>query len=67
MIPFGIRSALGFGGVLSTGNLYAVVLFVKVPVPRETADLTKALAPDVKAAIEPFAGRQVFNQGSPSD
>ena len=67
VIPFGIRSALGFGGVLSTGNLYAVILFVKVPVPRETADLAKALARDVKTAVEPFEGRQVFSQDSLSD
>lgn len=35
----GVRAALGFGGVLPTGDLFAVVLFSRHPVPNSTADL----------------------------
>ena len=35
---FGIRSVLGFGGVLASGDLFAVILFstVHVPIPRRS-------------------------------
>jgi hypothetical protein len=54
--PFGIRSVLGFGGVLPSGNLFAVILFARVPIPRETAELFKPLALSTKLAILPFTG-----------
>jgi len=53
-VPFGIRSVIGFGGMLPSGNLFAVILFTKVPIPRETADLFRPLALSVKLAILPF-------------
>ncbi|MDB4931162.1 MAG: hypothetical protein JWM10_3646 [Myxococcaceae bacterium] len=49
--PFGVRSALGFGGLLADGELFAVVLFSRVPVPRETADLFPILALSVRRAL----------------
>ena len=55
VIPHGVRSVVGFGGMLATGDLLAVILFVKVHVPRETSDLCKSLAASVKNAIQPFA------------
>jgi hypothetical protein len=54
VVPFGIRSVIGFGGMLPSGNLFAVILFTKVPIPRETADLFRPLALSVKLAILPF-------------
>lgn len=39
IVPFGIRSVLGFGGMLPDGNLFAIIMFSKVPVPREKADM----------------------------
>lgn len=60
VIPYGIQSVLGFGGVLPSGNLFATVLFSKVPVVRETANLFKTLALSVKLAILPFDGHAVF-------
>ncbi len=65
--PFGVRSVLGFGGVLPAGDLFAVILFSRVRVSRETADLFKPLALNVKLAVLPFqggAGPPVF---APSD
>ena len=39
----------------ATGDLFAVILFATVHIPRQTADLAKLLAASVKRAIEPFA------------
>jgi len=60
VIPCSIQSVLGFGGLFPSGNLFAIVLFSKVPLPRETANLFKTLALSVKLAILPFDGRAVF-------
>jgi hypothetical protein len=54
VVPYGIRSVIGFGGLLPSGNLYAVILFTRVPIARETADLFRPLALSVKLAILPF-------------
>jgi hypothetical protein len=47
----GVRSVLGFGGVLVTGEFYAVILFSRVPVPGESADRFRNVALDLKLAI----------------
>jgi hypothetical protein len=60
VIPHGVRSVVGFGGVLPSGELYVVILFAKVQIPRATADRFKALAANVKTAVAPFAGKAVF-------
>lgn len=54
VIPVGIRSVLGFGGILPSGNLFAVILFATVPIKRETAEMFKTLALSVHLAILPF-------------
>jgi hypothetical protein len=65
VIPFGVRSVLGFGGMLPTGDFFAVILFSRAPIARDTADLFQALAPSVKIAILPFA-QVVFAGGEPA-
>ena len=60
VIPYGIKSVLGFGGVLSSGVLFVVIMFSKVAIPQETADNFRSLAPSVKNAVEPLAGTAVF-------
>jgi hypothetical protein len=60
VIPHNIRSVLGFGGMLPTGDLFAVIAFCKVPVVRNTAELFRTLALNVKMAILPFASGPVF-------
>ncbi len=59
VIPFGIRSVLGFGGLLPSQDLFAVILFSKVHIPKETADLFRTLALSVKLALLPFDGSNV--------
>ena len=60
VIPFGIKSVLGFGGMLPDGNLFAVILFAKIPIDEVTADMFKVLALNTKVAILPFAEDAIF-------
>ena len=60
VIPYRIRSALGFGGMLRTGDLYAVILFGKVPIPEDTASRFRNIALEVKTLLFNFDERDVF-------
>ena len=66
VIPFGIESVLGFGAVLPSGNIFAIIAFLKVQIPRSTAEMFSTLALNVKAAFLPFVGGAVFEGASPS-
>ena len=61
VIPHGVQSVLGFGSMLSTGDLFAVILFAKVHIARGTSDLAKSLAVKVKDTVQPFVGGNVFS------
>jgi hypothetical protein len=61
VIPYGVQSVLGFGGLLAPGELFATILFSRTPIPRDVADLFKSLALNVKVAMLPFAGARVFS------
>jgi hypothetical protein len=58
--PVGIRSVLGFGGLLPPGDLFAVILFSRVSIPRQTSELFKPLALSAKVAVLPFAAGPIF-------
>lgn len=60
VIRHGIQSVLGFGGILLSGALFAIVLFSKTSIPRETAENFRTLAPNVKQAVLPFVGGTIF-------
>lgn len=66
VVPFGIKSVLGFGGMMVTGDLFAVILFATVHVPSSAAERFKSLALDVKSAFSRFTDRTVFNETTPS-
>ena len=51
VIPYGVRSALGFGGVLRSGDLFAVMMFTKVTVSADTASRFRNLALEVKTLL----------------
>lgn len=57
VIPYGIESVLGFGGVLPSNEFFVVILFSRVRISRETAELFKPLAMTVESALLPFEGR----------
>jgi hypothetical protein len=50
----GIRSVVGMGGVLPSGEMFALMLFTRVHVPPQVADLFRSLSMAVKAAVVPF-------------
>lgn len=57
---YSIASVLGFGGMLPNGDIFAVIMFSKVYIPRETADLFSTLALNVKLALLPWLHGPVF-------
>lgn len=59
---YGIESVLGFGGMLFTGDLFAVILFATVHVSTTAAERFKTIALDVKSAFSRFTEASVFNQ-----
>ena len=62
VIPFGIESVLGFGGVFPSNEFFTVILFSKQKISRETAELFKPLAMSVKLALLPFDGSSSSNR-----
>ncbi len=60
VLKFGIRSVIGFGGSLPSGDLFAVILFSRVPISSETADRFRNLALDVKSGFFPYRESEVF-------
>ncbi|MCU1624673.1 MAG: protein serine phosphatase with GAF(s) sensor(s) [Frankiales bacterium] len=56
----GVRSVLGFGGVLPDGEIYTVVLFARVAVRREIAELLEALSPSITLAMTEMLDLPVF-------
>jgi hypothetical protein len=60
VVPFGVKSAMGFGGMLPTGNLFALLIFSKTKIPRDTANLFKNIALNVRMALLPFVNEKIF-------
>jgi hypothetical protein len=44
VIPNQIRSVLGFGGMMPSGNMFAVILFSKARINRDTADMFRCIS-----------------------
>jgi len=49
--PYRVESVLGFGGMLPPSELFVVILFANVAIPRATADLFRTIAPSVGLAL----------------
>jgi hypothetical protein len=56
---YGVAAALGFGGVLFTGDFFSVVLFSRVPIDEPVADRLRVLSLATRVALLPFS-RRVF-------
>jgi hypothetical protein len=54
VIPYGIKSVVGFGGLCPSGDIFTGILFLKVPISREIAELFTTLSLNVKIALLPF-------------
>ena len=57
---YGVRSALGFGGVLFTGDFFSVVMFSRVPISAAVADTVRIVSLSTRVALMPF-GSRVFD------
>ena len=64
--PYGVRSVLGLGGLLPTGDLFTVILFSRVHIPRETASLFRTIGLGVKLALLPHIRGRIFEDGEES-
>ena len=51
---YGVKSVVGFGSLLPSGNVFIVIIFSKVKVDRNAANLFNALALNVKMLLMPF-------------
>ncbi len=58
----GVKSVLGFGGLLPSGDLFAIIMFSKVSIQKETADMFSTLALGVKLVLLPFVGNKIFSE-----
>ena len=63
---YGIQSVVGFGGMLPSGDLFAIILFSTVHVSPSSADRFKSLALDVKGAFSRFSDGNIFSRFTPS-
>jgi hypothetical protein len=54
VIPERIESCLGFGGMLPSGNLFAVIMFSRVPITSIVASMFRTVSLSVKLALLPF-------------
>jgi len=62
VIPYKIQSVFGFGGLLPSGNLFAIILFTKNWFPYDTADLFKWVSAYARLAAVSFDQGQIFSQ-----
>lgn len=60
VIPYDIRSVLGFYGMLPSGNLFTLILFARAPIARQVTEYFRPLALSVKMALLPFDGVRTF-------
>lgn len=60
VIPHRVASVLGFGGLLPSGNLFATILFSRVPIAAPAAANFAPLALTVKLCLLPYSN-QVFD------
>lgn len=61
IIPYKVKSVLGIGGLLPSGSLFVVLIFLKVEIFQQTAEMFRSLALAVKTALLPFDGEVVFD------
>lgn len=58
--PFGVESVIGFGFAMPPADIAAVILFTRVVIDDDTAQLFKTLALSLKLAVLPHAARPTF-------
>ena len=61
VLEHSIQSVLGFGGLLPSGDMFAVIIFSRVHISRESANLFRTIALSVKLSLLPFTRGPVFD------
>jgi hypothetical protein len=61
VVKFGVKSVVGFGGELPGEEMFATILFARVPVPSEAADRFRTVALDMKSAFFFFSRDKIFD------
>jgi len=59
----GVQSVLGVGGLFPSGNLFVVLMFSRVAISRQIAEMFKPLALNLNLALMPFDDGVVFSPG----
>lgn len=59
--PYGVKSVLGYGGILSAGQIFAVIMFSRAPIKREIAQRFKPLALATKNALLQVPQDKIFD------
>jgi hypothetical protein len=65
VIPNKIRSVLGYGGMMPAGDMFAVILFSKVKILRDTADMFRCIALATNLAVMRFDAEPTVNPKPP--
>lgn len=60
-----VRSVIGFGGLVSAGVFCAAILFSRVRITSEVADLFKVIGLNFKLAMLPLQSRRLFDPTDP--
>lgn len=55
--PENVQSCLGFGGMLPSGNFFAVIMFTRAPVLPHVAAMFRTISLSVKVALIPYEER----------
>ena len=61
---YGIASVVGFGGLLRSGELFAVILFSRHRIPARSASRFRSIALDVRSSLFSFDDTRVWQQRS---
>jgi hypothetical protein len=64
---YGIQSVVGFGGLLRSGEMFAVILFSRVPIPRASAARFRTIALDVRSSLFAFDDAHTWRDASSGD
>jgi two-component system, NtrC family, sensor kinase len=59
--PYKVRSVLGYGGMLPSGDLFAVILFSRASISKQTAQFFQSLALHTKTALLHFDNGVIFS------
>ncbi|HEV7824754.1 MAG TPA: GAF domain-containing SpoIIE family protein phosphatase [Mycobacteriales bacterium] len=63
VVAHGIRSVVGCGGILPTGNVFSVVLFSHVTIDAAAAEMLRAVGVSVRLALLPYVTEPMFRGG----